>query len=82
MNSNSPVATGAAAVVGGNLGDVVVYFAQIAHLPLPSVSVAATIGAIILASAHLLANYLVARSARASAPADLPKASAPTGASA
>lgn len=52
MNPTSPVQTGMAAFAGSQLGPVVVYFAQVVHLPPPNDNVAATIGALMVMITH------------------------------
>ncbi len=58
MQNTSPLATGAAAIGGAQVGELVVWLTQILHLSPPPASVASTIGAIVLAGGHLLVNWI------------------------
>lgn len=61
MNSNSPVATGAAAVTGAMLGSVIVWLCSAMHVTPPPEEVAGTIGAMILVGGHLIVNWINVR---------------------
>lgn len=61
MNSNSSVATTAAAVSGAMLGGVIVWLCSIAHVEAPPTDVAGTIGAVLLGGGHALVNWINAR---------------------
>lgn len=52
----SPVQTGVAALSGGAIGPVVVWFCQVVHLNPPPEAVAATIGALMVMGVHWLVN--------------------------
>jgi len=54
----SPYATGSAAITGAMLGGLVSWACTLVHITPPPTEVAGTIGALILAGAHLLANIL------------------------
>jgi hypothetical protein len=61
MNSNSPVATGAAAISGAMLGGVIVWFCSAVHIAPPPADVAGTLGAAILIGGHCAVNWINAR---------------------
>ncbi len=61
MNSNSPVATGAAAVTGAMLGGVIVWLCSVMHIAAPPEEVAGTIGAMILVVGHMVVNWVNVR---------------------
>lgn len=77
MNSSSPVTTGAAAISGAMIGSVIVWICGVVHLAAPPPDVAGTLGALVLAGAHLAVNAISGR--RADTPTPTPPA---TGASA
>lgn len=58
MNSNSPVATGAAAISGAMLGGVIVWFCGAIHVAAPPADVAGTLGAVVLIGGHYAVNWL------------------------
>lgn len=58
MNSNSPVATGAAAISGAMLGGVIVWFCSVVHVAAPPADVAGTLGAVVLIGGHYAVNWL------------------------
>lgn len=61
MNSNSPVATGAAAVSGAMLGGVIVWLCSVLRITPPPEEVAGTLGAIVLVGGHMLVNWINVR---------------------
>lgn len=61
MNSNSAVATGAAAISGAMLGGVIVWLCSVIHVEAPPSDVAGTIGAVLLCSGHAVVNWLSVR---------------------
>ena len=61
MNSNSSIATGAAAISGAMLSGLIIWVCQIAHLSPPPAEVAGTIGALVLGGGHAAVNWLNAR---------------------
>lgn len=61
MNSNSAVATSAAAISGAMLGGVIVWLCGVCHLASPPSDVAGTIGALLLGGGHAAVNWLSAR---------------------
>lgn len=61
MNSNSPVATGAAAVTGVVSGAVVIWFCQAVSVTPPDMVVAGAIGSLFLACVHSLSNFIQTR---------------------
>ena len=70
MNSNSAVATSAAAISGAMLGGVVAYLFTLMHIaPLPPVDVAGTIGALLVGGGHAATNWLNSRFPAVAAPA-------------
>lgn len=76
MNSSSPFATGAAALSGGGIGEVITWLCTAFHVTPPPENVAMALGAVILALGHALyVKYLMAPSVVVSD--DPVKASAP-----
>ena len=69
MNSNSAVATSAAAISGAMLGGVVVYLFTLMHIAPPPVDVAGTIGALLVGGGHAATNWLNSRFPAVAAPA-------------
>jgi hypothetical protein len=78
MNSSSPVATGAAALSGGSIGEVISWLCTAVHIPAPPENVAMALGAVILAIGHALYVKYLAASEPVAAVSEPEKASAPT----
>lgn len=61
MNSNSPVATGAAGVTTVVSGAVVIWFCQNIGVTPPDMVVAGAIGALLVSGVHSLSNFIQTR---------------------
>jgi hypothetical protein len=76
MNS-SPITTAGVGLSGAMLAGVIVWICSIARIPAPPTDVAATMGALLLAGAHMLGVWIARRQAAPTSPAPVAAPKAP-----